>query len=61
MDAGAERERLGVPAFGGDVEGVGLALDVVLPLALLYLVSDRAQGRAPAPDAAPPAGSQLRA
>ena len=31
----------------------GLALDVVLPLALLYLVSDRAQRPAPARDGAP--------
>jgi hypothetical protein len=31
----------------------GLALDVVLPLGLLYLVSDRAQGRARVPASAP--------
>jgi hypothetical protein len=32
---------------------VGLSLDVLLPLALLYLVSDRAQGRTPAHASAP--------
>jgi hypothetical protein len=31
----------------------GLALDVLLPLVLLYLVSDRAQGRTPARASAP--------
>ena len=35
----------------------GLVLDVLLPLAVLYLVSDSAQGGAPSAAAAPPAAT----